>query len=365
MLSNQKLEALQSGAKWPAPTALPTHDPPVWPSEPRKGSMTIPLVRVRYLLAYSEAVERLGGDAKRLLREARLSPELLASVEGVVPLRRMTEFVKLAAREVGPTLGSTAAPRRLTELGPIGQHLAAAPTLSHAFERLAQLARSQATGASFVIRRQEGLLWLCRTPLAIESDLLLAQLERYVVEVMLALVRHWLGEAWRPEELWLQSEPWGDDDRFADVPRLRHRAPQLGFPVSILDAYSAVAEPGEPSSAPSFDETPFDELTFTGCLSRVLETQLPLGQISLPEIAELVGTSARTLQRRLDAQGTTYSVVLDEVRQRVALERLRHSDATVTEIAHDLGYSDSAHFARAFRRWSGLSPLELRRQHRR
>lgn len=325
--------------------------------------MTIPLARARYLLAYADAYDRLGGDAKRLLREVHLSHELLASADGLVPLRPVMRFIELATREVGPTLGSLAAPRKLGELGRLGRYVAAAPSLGEAFTRLGQVARAEATGTDFTTRRQHGAVWLSRSAFPIENEILLAQVERYTLEIMLVVVRHWLGDGWWPDELRLQSEPWPDEGRFTDIPRLRHRAPELSFPVTAQEVLATTgAEPLDPPE--SFDLTPLDALGFAGSLAKVVETQLPLGEISLPEVAALVGTSARTLQRRLDEQGTTYSEVLDEVRQRVALERLLQSDATITEIAHDLGYSDSAHFARAFRRWAGISPLELRRLHR-
>lgn len=324
--------------------------------------MTIPLVRARYLASYSDAYGRLGGDVKQLLREVRLTPELLSWPESYLPLRPVLRFVELAAQEVGPTLGSVAAPRRMSELGHLGQYVLGAPTLRDALERFVRASRAEATGTEFVVREQHGAIWLCRTTIPVASDLLLAQVERFVVEVMLALVRLWLGEAWRPDELWLQSEPWPDEGRY-EIPRLRFRAPVLAFPISLQEVSATTTEP-LPPPADGVELTALDELGFVATLTRVVETQLPLGQISLPEIAEIIGTSARTLQRRLDSHGTTFSEVLDEVRQRVALARLRHTDATITEIAHDLGYSDSAHFARAFRRWAGISPLELRRQHR-
>lgn len=330
-----------------------------------EASMTIPLVRTRYLSAYSEAYGRLGGDVKRLLREVQLAPELLTSAESYLPLRPVLRFVELAVQEVGPTLGSVAAPRRLSELGGLGHYVAGAATLRDALERFAWASRAEATGTEFVIRTQPGAVWLCRTTIPVGNDLLLAQVERYIVEAMLSLVRHWLGEAWRPDELWLQSEPWPDEGRFGELPRLRYRAPVLAFPISLQDVAATTTEPSpDPGPSLGFEATPLDRLGFVDSLTRVVETQLPLGQISLPKIAEIIGTSARTLQRRLDGHRTTFSVVLDDVRKRVALDRLRNTDATITEIAHDLGYSDSAHFARAFRRWAGISPLELRRQHR-
>jgi AraC-like DNA-binding protein len=77
-------------------------------------------------------------------------------------------------------------------------------------------------------------------------------------------------------------------------------------------------------------------------------------------LAEAVGLSVRSLQRRLSAAGTTYSRLVDEVRMRTALPLLEDPDILLTEIAYDLGYSHPAHFTRAFRRWAGVTPSEYR-----
>lgn len=327
--------------------------------------MTIALVRVRYLAAYVQAYEGLGGNAGRLLRETRVSAELLASPHGLLPLQRVMQFVHLAAREVGPALGSLAAPQRLCDLGDMSARLASAPSLRHAFALLSQLARAEATGIELFMQHREGAVWLCRTPIPVNDEILLGQIERFVVQAMLMLARDWLGEAWRPEELWLLSAPQPGDDRFREIPRVRYRAPLLAFPVPLRDAYAPRrASSREPSQPSGGDPLSLDELSFLGSLTRLLETQLPAGRVSLRDTAELLDTSPRTLQRRLDEHGFAYSSLLDEVRQKVALDRLRTTNAPITLIAQELGYSDSAHFARAFRRWAGMSPLAVRRLHR-
>jgi AraC-like DNA-binding protein len=52
------------------------------------------------------------------------------------------------------------------------------------------------------------------------------------------------------------------------------------------------------------------------------------------------------------------------MRYDVATDLLARTDAKIIGIALDLGYSDHAHFTRAFRKWAGVSPLEYRRRHR-
>ncbi|MCY1013835.1 helix-turn-helix transcriptional regulator [Nannocystis pusilla] len=74
-----------------------------------------------------------------------------------------------------------------------------------------------------------------------------------------------------------------------------------------------------------------------------------------------MGTSERTMQRRLRQAGTSFRDVVDDVRREAALAQLGRRDATVTDIAFMLGFSDLSAFSRAFRRWTGASPSEYRR----
>jgi AraC-like DNA-binding protein len=70
--------------------------------------------------------------------------------------------------------------------------------------------------------------------------------------------------------------------------------------------------------------------------------------------------SPRTLGRRLQEQGTTLKALLDDTRRRLALEYLRNRAHTLTEIAFLLGYSELSAFNRAFRRWTGSTPMQYR-----
>jgi AraC-like DNA-binding protein len=92
-----------------------------------------------------------------------------------------------------------------------------------------------------------------------------------------------------------------------------------------------------------------------GALSQNLE-RLP----SLDSVAEGLCISGRTLKRKLQAQGTSFQSLVDEVRQRQALALLGHDGLTVQDIATTLGYLDPANFTRAFRRWSGCTPSDYR-----
>ncbi len=93
-----------------------------------------------------------------------------------------------------------------------------------------------------------------------------------------------------------------------------------------------------------------------------LEPLLGGGPIRVEEVARSLGYSRQTLYRRLKAEGTTFEDVLDGVRHRAALRLIRKEGLSVKEAAWRLGYSDPAAFSRAFKRWTGVSPSDLRRR---
>ena len=101
---------------------------------------------------------------------------------------------------------------------------------------------------------------------------------------------------------------------------------------------------------------------FAGSLKQVLRTYAQESDLTIEVASELCNTSKRSLQRRLAETGTRYSEVLDQVRFDAARGLRRDPGMKVTDVAHTLGYSDSAHFSRAFRRIAGVSPRAYRQQ---
>jgi AraC-like DNA-binding protein len=74
-----------------------------------------------------------------------------------------------------------------------------------------------------------------------------------------------------------------------------------------------------------------------------------------------LGLSPRTLQRRLGEHRASFQRLLADVRRELADQYLRRPDLSLGEVAFLLGYQDLSSFHRAFRRWSGRTPLERRR----
>ncbi len=95
-------------------------------------------------------------------------------------------------------------------------------------------------------------------------------------------------------------------------------------------------------------------------VQQALLDALPGGVPSKPTIARALGMSARTLQRQLAAEGTSFSEVVDEARIALARTYVAEGRLSVTEIAFVLGFADTSTFSRAFKRWTGSSPRGYR-----
>ena len=95
-------------------------------------------------------------------------------------------------------------------------------------------------------------------------------------------------------------------------------------------------------------------------MRRLLGEALTGGDPGLENFTRQLGMTARTLQRKLKEEGTSYQDLIDEVRCEVARRHLRRPAMAISEIAFALGFSETSAFHRAFKRWTGMTPKEYR-----
>lgn len=92
-----------------------------------------------------------------------------------------------------------------------------------------------------------------------------------------------------------------------------------------------------------------------------VKTQLSQGEPEIQKIAEEIAMSARTLQRKLESDGTSLSRIIVQVRKEQATEFLKDKSLTNEDIALMLGYSTLSAFNRAFKQWFNMTPSEFRK----
>jgi AraC-like DNA-binding protein len=91
-------------------------------------------------------------------------------------------------------------------------------------------------------------------------------------------------------------------------------------------------------------------------VQRTLASRIAGGDVRIGSVARVFATSARTLQRRLTEEGTSYQKLLDAARREAARRYIAESPLAIGEIAYLLGYSEPAAFHRAFKRWYATTP---------
>jgi AraC-like DNA-binding protein len=150
----------------------------------------------------------------------------------------------------------------------------------------------------------------------------------------------------------------------AGTMRFGQPANRLLFDASILDLPLVTADPVAMELARAQCDRELAALVERAGLSgrvRAVIGKASQGFRSVDEVARRMHLSTRTLKRKLAAEGTSFTHLLEDVRRQRALLLLDDRELGVAEIAARLGYSDVANFTRAFRRWTGTTPAALRK----
>ena len=194
------------------------------------------------------------------------------------------------------------------------------------------------------------------------------------MDCLIAVIYHMcrlnFGEELQPLSVSFQHPPPGCADqyqRYFQAP-VRFSAPGdcILFP---LDAVEKTLPGTNPQFARMHDQLNVDYLARLreGSLvhrvkAGIIEA-LPSGPVANEKVARDLGMSVRSLQRRLAEAGTSFRDLLDASRQEMALNYIRETEIELAEIAFLLGFSDQSAFSRAFKRWTGNTPNEVRKAH--
>ncbi len=182
-----------------------------------------------------------------------------------------------------------------------------------------------------------------------------------------------------PAGVWNDNEVWFAHERPANVDeyrrtfgeqRLRFSAPWNGFLLTreFMEAPQLKADAKLHALLREHGELLLAELprasTFAEQVRDRIAEELSNGRASVEQVARLLQMSPRTLGRKLQHEGTTFKQLLDDLRRRMALRYVDGQELGLSEIAFLLGFSQTAAFHRAFKRWTAQTPLEYRRQRR-
>lgn len=312
----------------------------------------------------------LGVDAAEACRRAGIAPEELTGPDASVPVPRAIELWRALEELSGdPAIGVAVAARiPLGVLGFVYHSVHASETLRDACRRACRYNRLIAGPLRVVVREQgdEAMIALenTRPPVA---ALPFATVQ-HVLLFSLRVAESALGVPLRPREVRFVHPLRGAREKIeaAFGAPCRFEAKSAGIVLARSDLDRPIPS-GDPTLARWLDVTgdaqmeAHERADAAPRVRAVVRTLLSRGEPALDEVAAELRTPARTLQRRLSAEGTSFAAVVDEVRREVALRMVAEASVPLADVAFVTGFSELSAFYRAFRRWTGATPLEWRR----
>lgn len=321
------------------------------------------------LSGFRRRLQAQGVDGGMLARTHGVPDDAWQDRNVEIPLKTFVGLYEAGSQESGLSdLGwASGAVFNLHDLGTFGESVASAPTIGAAlrtFESFLQLIQSDTelhltvdgSVATVSYRILNPDIWPRR------------QDAEFTLSILIALVRRSAGADWTPDEIGFEHQParrvqsWnettGTDCRFGDaVNSFSFPARLLDLPMPGCDTEIHRCLYGTLNSdlVAQNRSTPVSRRVATLIYSR-----LGSQWIDVNSVARTLGLSRRTLHRRLMAENTGYSDILDDCRYRLARRFLTDPARSLSDIAFALSYSDQSAFGRAFRRRSGMTPQQYR-----
>jgi AraC-like DNA-binding protein len=305
-------------------------------------------------------------DPRAVLAAAGVAPALLSDPENRMPFRDVGRLLDEAVAATGCAhLGVLVGLRGgLGSLGLVGRLMATAPTVRDAVLDLCVNQVRFIEGAVTYFTVQGGIgLW----GYAVQAPPLrgIAAILDAAVGIGVRVIGELCGL--RPEQARLAHAAPGDRNAFRTA---------LGVPCVFDAEQTCLVLPPEILAAPVRGADPAlrrrlqrqvadywarTQPPIAEQARRALAAHVTAGTPTLEALAVALGLTPRTLNRRLQAEGTSFRAVRDQTRHDVACQLLRTTRMPVTEIGMALGYATPPGFVRAFRRSAGLAPSGWRR----
>lgn len=329
-----------------------------------------PTTSATTLRMFTEALGALRVDWRAILRSCGIDPAQLAEPEARIPQDRF-QRVWIAARELtrDPCIGLHAGERiHAHAVNLFGYLMLSSTTLGDGLRRVARYQRVLAAVPWIAIDDSGAGV---RVRVGIEhGDPEFRAIHAEYVAALVLQVLGWVSETKiEPSEARFEHEPRGELSEYRRVLRcpVRFSADrnELVLHARTLDRPSIHANEGLARVHEEFAERLLaseEKAEVTRRVQRALAERLEPAPPGLASVARLLGMSARSLQRRLAEEETSFREVLEKLRRDLARNHLERHRTPIAAVAYLTGFSDVSAFTRAVRRWFGHTPARLRRE---
>ncbi|MCX7127736.1 AraC family transcriptional regulator [Aeromonas sp.] len=317
------------------------------------------------LTGYEELVNELGGDTDDLLVMAGLHNVNISDETGFISYPRYAELLDFTAKELNKTLfGLKLASMHGPELlGPLSLGFRLQENVKQALDYLLSHVYLFAYGQILTVKQSHGSVLVGieyefggENPLSQLRQSSCQHLYNYLTSVQVdnigAMKIHLR-----------QPRPPVHERHYSHV-CFSADFDGVSFPAAWLTASLSAGR----EQMLQFVDKYMDELTsnfphsYSEQVSSVVHRLLREGQCTMTRVASVLGCGVRSLQLKLQEEGRSYSLILQECRVALAYQLLRRKHMRVTDVAFELGFSDVSTFSRKFKSWTGVSPLQWQKE---
>lgn len=327
------------------------------------------MARTAALTNYLEVSQQLGLNPQQLLSQFGLNPSMLENLELRIPMTVVAMLLEASAQASGcETFGlRMAESRQLSNFGAVSLLLTHQPTLRDALHTIAQYRHLLNESIALHIS-EAGKSVILREEIIIDPSVPKRQSIELAIGVLHRLCSVLLGSHWRPQrvsfthkapaDLHVHRRVFGCNVEFSS---------QFNGIVCLaadLNISNPTADPLMANYARGFVES-LPDATSNSILNEVRQAiylLLPLDRATLSKIAQSLDMNVRTLQRRLEESGVTFSELFDEVRRDLLPRYMENPRYSLSQVAGLLGFSTPSSFTRWFTSQYGVAPTIWRRQ---
>jgi AraC-like DNA-binding protein len=315
------------------------------------------LVRSAALTHFTELAAACGLDARALVTAAGLPLRCLNEPDLKVPAQRVGQLLEDAAAQAGePAFGlRLAESRRLSNLGPLALLVRDEPTLRRALEALMRHIHVHNEAVAVQVDEYGGLLAI-RTEPTHEGEGSLRQATELVVGVTCRVLQIFMGAHWHPRLVCFTHPP---PPSLAVHHRVLGPAVEFGHEFNGIVCNAADLDAPNPGADPVMAR--YSQRLLKPALARsarfadrvrqLIVLLLPRGLCRVEVVAQHLGMDRRTVHRKLQDEGTSFSALLETERRALARRYVEGTERPLTEIAALLGFAAPS----AFSRWHATS----------
>lgn len=325
-------------------------------------------VRSGALIGFPELVRRYDENPSELLRSVELSTAVLHDPDLYIPYLSLAKLLEAAAVACeAPDFGIQLGYRQgLEAVGALGSVLCLQPSVGDALVMLQKNLGFHARGVAIDVQAEGEHIDLSMR-FAFADQIACDQLSALSMMLMARGIEQLHGQSEKPQQLWLAFADHRIQtlcERRFGCPvllgqtenRLRYRIAGLAEPTAVAPELRArLSKHWRGDWQQSLD------VSLSQQVERAITALLPTGECNLPTVARIVQMHPRSLQMRLKQDQSSFGLLLQNTRLRLACQHLQNSDIDLTTLAMNLGFAELAVFSRSFKQWTGQSPRAWRK----